>query len=167
MAEASEAHTQGEKDKDRQAIFVRPFPTTSEERLWLIDTYGMPQPGPDGWGYVYHGTSAEARASIEQMGLFGVPDQPTFSTLADNEAKATAGNRGGQADYNVVAVFKAPWATLDLVPNSWPEPVGWPKDKYTGERENLPIHPDDKNNPELRVLDKKYLIGFYTVARKK
>src|SRR6185312_5878279 len=51
-------------------LFVREYPDP-QKRVFLSDEFGMPEPGPEGKGYIFHGTNIETLPQILRIGLFG------------------------------------------------------------------------------------------------
>ena len=151
----------GEVEYKGKEFFFRRYPQTSEERNWLTDNFGLPTPGPSGEGYVYHGTNIEAIRGLIERGVFGLPEHPTVSTMATEQVKNAARNRHSKIKKGIVAIWRVPWNSVDIPAGSWPEPMGWPAEKYEGERNNLDLPDHLKSSPNLRQLRPDGIVGFY------
>ena len=151
---------------DRTYFFHR-YPRSREDKVWLSDTYGLPVPGPDGEGFLYHGTKVDDLVGLIKEGVCGIPDNPTISTVSAEQVSSTAHSksRDSSLKYGIIAIFRAPWSKLEFDGTGWPEPISWPKDEYEGDREGLPDHL--KGSDDLRCLSSRYLIGFYLVEHSK
>lgn len=161
-----QALSAGKVEKDGKELFVRPYPTTPQEKVWLTDNYGLPVPGPDGEGYIYHGTNIESLPEIAANGVFGIPDHPTLSTDNTQEVRNAARNRNSLLKKGVVAVWKSPWSAVEIPKLSWPEPMGWPSKRFEGDRQRLNLPDHLKNADDLRQLPPDKLIGFYIIEQR-
>lgn len=157
----------GKIEKGNKTFFVRKFPETTTEKIWLTDTYGLPTSGPEGVGYIYHGTSAESLPDIVDHGIFGVPEHPTISGDATDEVKSTAINRTSKIGKGIVAIWRTSWRDVEIPTTAWPEPMGWPSGSFDGDRSSLPIPEHLKKASDLRQLPSDNLIGFYIVDQEK
>ncbi len=147
----------------RKKIFVKPYPNSTQERVKLSDEYGLPQPGPEGKGYVFHGTNAELIPEVIENGLFARPDQPTVSTVITGEVHNAAQYRHSKLHKGVVVVWQVPNNQVEFPKGSYLESIGVPKNSYIGSREDLQIPESLKENEDLRQLSPDGIIGIYIV----
>lgn len=161
-----QALSAGKVEKGGKQLFARPYPTTAQEKVWLTDNFGLPIPGPNGQGYIYHGTSIESLPEIANHGIFGIPDHPTLSTDNTQEVRNAARNRHSSLKKGIVAVWKSPWSEAEIPRSSWPEPMGWPSQKFEGDRQRLNLPDHLKNAKDLRQLPPDKLIGFYIIEQR-
>jgi len=161
----SEALKKGQIEKDGKIFFFRPYPRSDNERVWLTDNYGLPIPGPEGEGFIYHGTNIERLPNIIESGVFGIPKHPTLSHLNNYEVLNAARHVYSRIGIGLIAVWRSPWDDIEIQGTGWPEPMGWPTKKYEGSREELDLPDHLKNAEDLRQLPPDNLIGFYVFDR--
>lgn len=155
-------HSTGNDGKEVvRTVFIKKFPDdVSAEKARLNDKYGVSH----NLATLYHGTSAESLPSLSRNGLFGRADHPTLSIDPANEVKSTALNRQSDIGRGIVAYFRVPWNEVHIIPNSFPETVGWPNVPYTGERPKIPSYLADE--PNILHIPPERIVGIYIVDQK-
>jgi hypothetical protein len=161
----AESLSEGRVEHEGKQYFFREFDSAEAAMAQLADEYGLSTSGPTGEGFMLHATQIENIKDVLQQGIYGVPENPTLSTLLLEQVPIAAGSKASKYGYNIIVVARAPWTAMEVQGSGWPEPIGTPTEKYTGDKgdlpDSLPTHLRD--NEDLRYLPPDHIKGFYVV----